>query len=158
MIYHTIKQHLLDNNGDQSTSKMTLVAIIFVVGAILLLLTTTAFKEPIQNWYRDTIAEWFAEDNGQYSFDPWSMYERNANGTYKGLEYIMELPNGNYVVLVDYDDVASDAISPILETYYYNPDGTMYDLPTSIFPAQFVISADGKTITVDGDVFRAKLP
>ena len=74
-----IKRHLKDNSGDENTSKMTWVAIVFVIGAILLLLTTTAFKEPIQNWYETTVIEWFNGENGQYSYDQWSVYTKDCN-------------------------------------------------------------------------------
>ena len=65
-MFQTIKNHLTDNKGDENISKMIWVAIVFVVGAIMLLLITTAFKGPIKNWYNGVIDDWFNTENGAY--------------------------------------------------------------------------------------------
>lgn len=65
-MFQTIKNHLTDNKGDENISKMIWVAIVFVVGAIMLLLITTAFKGPIKTWYEGVIDDWFNSDNGAY--------------------------------------------------------------------------------------------
>ena len=156
-MFQIIKQHVYDNYGDENTSKMTMVAIVFVVGAILLLLTTTAFQEPIQQWYQNTIAEWFAEDNGQYSFDPWSMYDKNDNGTYKGLEYILYGPNGSYQVLSSPENIVDgDIFTCSMKQYDANGnwDGKIWDY----LQGTVEISSDGRTIVVDGEVYCAQRP
>ena len=84
------KQHLSNNKGDANVSKMTLIAVAFVVGAILLVLTTSAFKNPINRWLAKVSNDWFAEENGEFNLmlDPLAAYEKRENGTYKGLQYI----------------------------------------------------------------------
>ena len=154
-----IKKHLSTNNGEASTSKMMWVAIIFVVGAILLLLITTAFKGPIQEWYENTAAEWFNGENGQYSHDEWAIYEKNENGTYKGLEYIGYNQDGTYCVLkTDVSKLVDGSTSEDCGYYEYNADGTSTGRMPVYFNADIEISPDGKTITVDGDVYHAQLP
>ncbi|MBQ2183951.1 MAG: hypothetical protein II399_04880 [Lachnospiraceae bacterium] len=63
-MFKTLRAHLADNRGDENISKMIWVAIVFVVGAILLVMVTGAFKGPIKNWYVKTIKEWFNNDTG----------------------------------------------------------------------------------------------
>lgn len=153
-----IKNHLLENSGDENVSKMTWVAIIFVVGAILLLLTTTAFKEPIQNWYKDTVAEWFNGENGQYSYNKWSMYKRNENGTYEGIQYVLEFPNGDYwVVSSDVNELPENGTYEGFYTQQYNANGEKIGIE-DWFAGQVEISNDGRTISYDGWEFHAKLP
>lgn len=155
---NAIKQHLLDNNGDENTSKMIWIAIVFVVGAILLLLITTAFKEPIQEWYDNVVAEWFTEDNGQYSYDEWTKYERNENGTYKDLKYVFYKDDGSYFVLEsnyvkEFDD-SKNFNTCFIRDYDANGKsgfGVHARGATSISP-------DGKSIVFDGDVYYAQLP
>lgn len=65
-MFQTIKNHLTDNKGDENISKMIWVAIVFVVGAIMLFLITTAFKGPIKTWYENVIKKWFDTKNGAY--------------------------------------------------------------------------------------------
>lgn len=65
----TIRTHLRDNRGDENISKLIWVCIVFVVGAILLALITSAFKGPIANWYTNTVKHWFTDANGNYNFD-----------------------------------------------------------------------------------------
>jgi hypothetical protein len=65
-MFKTIRAHLADNRGDENISKMIWVAIVFVVGAILLLLITSAFNGPIKNWYNNVINGWFNSANGGF--------------------------------------------------------------------------------------------
>ena len=95
-------KHIKDNKGDANVSKITMVAIVFVVGAILLVLTTSAFRNPINRWFDKVTTGWFASENGMYEADnPFLGCERNANGTYKGVEYRMYLDDGGYYVIDD---------------------------------------------------------
>ena len=63
-MFKQIKQHLRENCGDENVSKMTWVAIVFLVGTTLFMLTIAAFKGPIQTWYTDMVAPWFSGDRG----------------------------------------------------------------------------------------------
>ena len=65
-MFKTLRAHLDDNRGDENISKMIWVAIAFVVGAILLIMVTSAFQGPIHNWYQNTINSWFDDANGAY--------------------------------------------------------------------------------------------
>lgn len=67
-MFSKIKAHLRSNSGDTNISKMIMVAIVFVVGAILLVLLTSAFQGPIKGWYDHVIDEWFNHENGQFSY------------------------------------------------------------------------------------------
>jgi hypothetical protein len=62
-----LKAHLSNNAGDENVSKMIWIVIVFVVGAILLTLITTAFSGKISDWYRGLINSWFNTTNGAYS-------------------------------------------------------------------------------------------
>ena len=70
-MFKTIQAHLADNRGDENISKMIWVAIVFVVGAILLIMVTSAFRGPIKRWYEKVVTDWFATNgnNGGYSYD-----------------------------------------------------------------------------------------
>lgn len=157
-MFNIIKNHLLSNSGDESTSKVIWVAIVFVIGAILLLLVTTAFKEPIQNWYETTVIEWFNGENGQYSYDQWSVYEKNENGTYKGLQYIMYAENGGYQILLFPEDVQHNGSAGDCYMQKYDANGNWDNAEWNYLGGTVVISNDGKTITVDDDVYHAQLP
>lgn len=63
-MFQTIRAHLADNRGDENISKMIWVAIVFVVGAIMLLMVTNAFKGPIKNWFDSVINNWFNKNTG----------------------------------------------------------------------------------------------
>lgn len=67
-MFNQIKEHLSSNSGDTNISKMIMVAIVFVVGAIILVLTTSAFQGPIKGWYDHVVDEWFNHKNGQFSY------------------------------------------------------------------------------------------
>ena len=44
--------------------------IVFVVGAILLVLVTSAFQNPIKTWFETTVKAWFNKDTtGKYPTD-----------------------------------------------------------------------------------------
>ena len=65
-----IRKHLQSNRGDANVSKMTIIAIVFVVGAILLIMTTSAFRNPINRWFGKVTAGWFADENGEFAYSP----------------------------------------------------------------------------------------
>ena len=67
-MFKTLRAHLADNRGDENISKMIWVAIAFVVGAILLVMVTSAFQGPIHDWYTGVIKSWFdpSAENGAY--------------------------------------------------------------------------------------------
>ena len=64
-------KHMRNNRGDANVSKMTLIALVFVVGAICLILVTSAFRSPINNWFRQVTAGWFADNNGKFVSNPY---------------------------------------------------------------------------------------
>jgi hypothetical protein len=55
----TIIRHLKNNDGDANVSKALHIAIVFVVGAILLIMMTSSFQGPIHGWLSGTVADWF---------------------------------------------------------------------------------------------------
>lgn len=60
--YNDLKAHLADNTGDENVSKLIWIAIVFVVGAALLLLMITAFSgadSPLGVWLSSTMDSWF---------------------------------------------------------------------------------------------------
>lgn len=63
--------HMRNNAGDTNVSKMIMVAIVFVVGAILLVMVTSAFRGPIDRWFETVVVDWFDNNgnNGGYSYD-----------------------------------------------------------------------------------------
>ena len=64
-----LRKLLADNSGDENISKMIWVCIVFTVGAILLLMVTSAFENEIKTWYKSVIKSWFDESgmNGKYT-------------------------------------------------------------------------------------------
>lgn len=152
-----IKSHLCDNDGLVATPNMILIAIAFVIGSIVLVTTTAAFKEPIQQWYETTVVEWFAGENGQYSYDEWAAYEKNENGTYKGLDYVLYLSNGKYVVLRSPETLYNTTDFTEVFATEYNADGSIETFPC-YFVEEIKISNDGRTIRVDGQNYHAQLP
>ena len=155
-----LKQHLKENSGDENISKMTWVAIVFVIGAILLLLTATAFKGPIQEWYNGVVSEWFAQENGEYSFDNYSMYEKNENGTYKGLHYVSYNEDGSIYVINanNVSEFNEDSIENHCIITHYNSNGNLIEFPVHAFHVIVSISPDGKSMMVDGNEYIAQLP
>jgi hypothetical protein len=152
-----IRQHLTDNRGDENTSKMIWVAIVFVVGAILLLLITTAFKEPIKNWYDDTIAEWFDDKNGQYCTDALAVYEKNDNGTYKDFEYILHLDDGRYVVVQGVEYLTNTSDPMFIDVVEYSADGVASPMSV-VVSFGTSISDDGSYVVVGDEKYYAQLP
>lgn len=154
----TLYKHLKSNRGDVNVSKATLVAIVFVVGAILLVMTTSAFRGPITAWIQTRVNDWFKAENGafEYKIDPFEAYERNENGTYKGLYYRCHMEGDDYWYVSfpesvrnnqDAADVALKMVvcgNPILG---YGPNNETVE-----------ISPDGKTITMGMLVFEAYIP
>jgi ABC-type lipoprotein release transport system permease subunit len=65
-MFKTLRAHLADNRGDENISKMIWVAIVFVVGAILLIMVSSAFQGPIKEWYENVINDWFKQSTGAY--------------------------------------------------------------------------------------------
>jgi hypothetical protein len=76
--------HMRNNAGDTNVSKMIMVAIVFVVGAILLVMVTSAFRGPIDRWFETVVMDWFDNDgnNGGYSYD-------------NGLEFVGDVLDGD---------------------------------------------------------------
>ena len=146
-------KHIKDNKGDVNVSKMTMVAIVFVVGAILLVLTTSAFRSPMNRWFEKVTTGWFASENGMYEADnPFLGYEKNANGTYKGARYICYYFDGSCNVLECPEDCTTDEYIWYM-TYYDNGNprfDVCYDKNT-----EAIISEDGRTITIGTDVYVA---
>lgn len=65
----TMKALVRDNSGDENITKMIWVAIVFIVGAILLVMVSTAFNGPIHDWYQKIINGWF-DKNGSNGVFP----------------------------------------------------------------------------------------
>ncbi|MBQ2184580.1 MAG: hypothetical protein II399_08065 [Lachnospiraceae bacterium] len=59
-----IKKLMLDNTADENISKMIWIAIVFVVGAIILVLIASSFRGPIKDWWKKTVEEWFNPRTG----------------------------------------------------------------------------------------------
>ncbi len=70
-----LKEHLSDNHADVNIAKMIWVAIAFVVGAIILIMVTSAFQTPIHDWFQHVVDSWFKPQNGEFS-----MVQGNAQG------------------------------------------------------------------------------
>lgn len=62
--------HIKDNKGDANVSKMVIIAIVFVVGAILLVMFTSAFRGPIGHWFETVVLDWFDHEgkNGEFQY------------------------------------------------------------------------------------------
>lgn len=96
----TMKNHMSSHRGDANVSKMTLIAIVFVVGAILLVLTTSAFRSPINHWFETVTKDWFADENGMFEADNrWLFMSKNENGTYENAVYILILGPDTWIML-----------------------------------------------------------
>ena len=146
-MFSKLRAHLKDNAGDSNVSKMTWVALVFVVGAILLVLVTSAFRNPIHRWFDKVSNDWFASENGMYEADNSLVgYKRNEHGIYEDLEYRMELANGYYEVL--HLSGIQNGISRNISSEVYGPDGTREYLDLGNCKCE--ISADGTTINVQG--------
>ena len=156
-----LKNHLRNNQGDANVSKMTMIAIAFVVGAILLVLTTSAFRSPINHWFNKVTNGWFADDNGMFEADNQFLgVERNANGTYK-VEYSYTKSDGSQVVLYDFDTLEGKSgytVDGQLDLDFRNANGIVIG-GGEYMGCSYVISDDGKSITLDGvETFYAQPP
>ena len=155
-----LKAHLSDNAGDANVSKMTWVAIVFVIGAILLVLVTSAFRNPINRWFDKVTAGWFADENGEFdlmlNMQP-IVYEKNENGTIKGLKYAQwDDLFGCYCVLDNVESLVPGSIvrGATFTTYdeNWNLDGGIGSFGSSGMSYVIEVSADGNTVTFrDGD-------
>ena len=156
-----ILQHIRNNKGDSHVSKMTIVAVVFVVGAILLVLTTSAFRQPINNWFSKVTAGWFANSNGMYEADnPMVGYQRNANGTYQGLYYYYyDATKQQYYVLTPTEAAKGENNGAII-IRYYSADGTYLYTGgiTSPVGAPIYASEDGLSLSNFGKTYQAYLP
>ena len=151
-----IRKHLQSNRGDAHVSKMTMIAIVFVVGAILLVMTTSAFRSPVNNWFQKVTAGWFADSNGMYEADSaFPGYQRAENGTYQGLVYVYTQDNGHRIVLKAPADL-QNGYTARFEYDIYAPDGR--HLGNTGHSGNIVISADGTTITDGSWTFIAETP
>ena len=143
-------QHLKNNRGDANVSKMTLVAIIFVVGAILLVMTTSAFRGPINRWFEKVTTGWFADSNGMFEADNAFLgVERNANGTYKNVQYIQYYEDGSWAELISASSLANGRYGEFdVFVQFYNADGTADELML-YGGGTCTISDDGTCITLE---------
>ena len=64
----TMKALVRDNSGDENITKMFWVAIVFIVGAILLVMVSTAFNGPIHDLYQKIINGWFDKNGSNGAF------------------------------------------------------------------------------------------
>ena len=142
-------KHLKSNKGDANVSKMTLVAIIFVVGAILLVMTTSAFRGPINRWFEKVTTGWFADSNGMFEADNQFLgYEKNANGTYKDVKYVRYGTDGSWCELV--------SVTKLTNGRYGDSDVLVQCYDANGRPGELMlygggtctISDDGKTVTL----------
>ena len=154
-----LREHLTGNKGDANVSKMTLIAIIFVVGAILLVMTTSAFRGPINRWFDKVTDGWFAESNGMFEADNAFLgVEKNANGTYKGVRYICYSSDGSYSVLHGVEQAVNGRVDDfVLGTSDYTANGG-YDGGSMYFEGDCTISDDGTAITIHGWTYVAQPP
>ena len=153
------QKHMKSNRGDANVSKMTIIAIAFVVGAILLVLTTSAFRNPINRWFSNVTHGWFAEENGEFNMmlNQWEGYEKYDNGTLKGVKYVACV-DGYYYLLktpqyinhekYDWQWIDCEANGNITGAHAWSVGGSG------------TISADGATIEItnggwSGAVFEA---
>ena len=145
-----LKNHIRNNKGDSNVSKMTIIAIVFVVGAILLVLTTSAFRGPIHNWFSKVTTGWFADENGMFEADnAFFGCERNENGTYKGVKYICYFTDGTWVELLTPEAAQNGRFGDYVHSYqYYNADGSYNESPMILFENTCSLSEDGATITI----------
>ena len=157
-MFHSLKKHLQDNSGDANVSKMTMIGIIFVVGAICLVLVTTAFRNPINRWFSNVTNGWFDSANGEFNLmdNPFVGYERHENGVYKDLEYVYVMPDGKIRTISTNHDLIENGITSI--TYVTTNANGSRPIRGIASGATVEISPDGRTITVNGDVFEARIP
>lgn len=153
-----LRKHITNHQGDANVSRMTMIAIVFVVGAILLVMTTSAFRNPINRWFSKVSNDWFASENGEFNLmiDPFSGYERNANGTIKGVKYICYFSDGSYEILTGVEG-AKNGIVPDY-TFWgsnYDASGSFFS-DLSYYSGSCAISDDGTVITFNGQEYVAQ--
>lgn len=68
----TIINLMKDHSGDENITKMVWIAIVFIVGAILLVMVSTAFNGPIHDWYQKVINGWFDKNGSNGVFPGYS--------------------------------------------------------------------------------------
>ena len=157
-MFEKLKVHLRDNTGDANVSKMTWVAIVFIVGAILLVLVTSAFRNPIHRWFDKVSNDWFASENGMFEADnPFMFAERADNGTIKGAKYRLYYGNGFYEELEVPESLKNGFHGYLV--VQYKPDGTnaMPGFGPDAGQGNISISEDGSYITIDGYRYEAVL-
>ena len=157
-----IRKHMRSNAGDSHVSKMTIIAIVFVVGAILLVLTTSAFRSPVNNWFSKVTAGWFADNNGMYEADnPLIYFVKNENGTYQGVTYYKwDKAAQMYFVIKNPEALQNGAASERIPVDYYDADGSYQGSGTiynSINP-NIYIHDDGIEIDVFNSRYQAYIP
>lgn len=78
-IFSRMHNHLLDNRGDESTARLTWIAIVFVVAAIILIIMTSSFEGPILQYTENVNNDWFNANTGDYQYkDTNSGYNKPA--------------------------------------------------------------------------------
>ena len=147
-----LRKHFKSNSGDSNVSKMTWVALVFVVGAILLVLITSAFRNPINRWFDKVQASWFNHENGEFGLlNQQYMYDMNENGTYKNVRYIHYNEKYNYYMVLTEVDTYENGSTTKRYTYDcytadWQPKSTG-STGSSHAKIPVIISDDGKTIT-----------
>lgn len=132
--------HIRNNRGDTNVSRMTMIAVVFVVGAILLVLTTSAFRNPINRWFGKVTNDWFSHDNGMFTQSTLSKLENL--GVKKGTVYAGYDEHGGYLEI----HITEDKI-----TYYMTIEGETGSFELSLQNTQ----VNGNIITFeDGSVFE----
>ena len=157
-----IKAHAKNNSGDANVSRMTLIAIVFVVGAILLVLTTSAFRQPINNWFDKVTASWFKDSNGMFEADNrWLFMSKNENGTYENAVYIAILGPDTWIML-DMPEGLRNGTEHEGYQGKYGPSTVTHFGSLAIGwcnkDSAVSISPDGSYIEIDGEIFQAYLP
>lgn len=147
-----MRKHMRSNAGDSHVSKMTLIAVVFVVGAILLVLITSAFRNPINRWFDKVQASWFNDQNGEFNLmlNPLENYEKNTNGTYKEIKYGYINEYGNYICLKNPESLVFDTV--VTNTYYTESYHDNWDKfgngMSGGYSHTMHISEDGQVITM----------
>lgn len=78
-IFPHLRNHLRDNRGDESTARLTWIAIVFVVAAIILIIMTSSFEGPILQYTENVNNDWFNANTGDFQYkDPNSGYNKPA--------------------------------------------------------------------------------
>ena len=156
-----LRKHITNHQGDANVSKITLVAIVFVVGALLLVMITSAFRNPVNRWFDKVQASWFADRNGMFEADnPMVGYQRNANGTYQGLYYYYyDATTQQYYVLTP-TEAAKGENNGSIAIKYYSADGTYLYTggKTSPAGAPIYVSEDGLSLSNFGKTYQVYLP